>query len=69
MPDSNLDAYLAWRRLTNNGRRGREEMSPESQAEYDSFGFKEMSAPDYDEAKRAYEEVTRRSGPGSSSSS
>jgi hypothetical protein len=63
------DKYIAWRRLTNNGRRGRDEMSPESQAEYDSHGFQELSAPDFEEAKRAYEEVTRRSDPGSSSSS
>ena len=59
------DKYIAWRRLTNNGRRSRDQMSPEAQVEYDGYGFKEMPAADFEEAKRAYEEVTRRSSPGS----
>lgn len=72
MPDSNLDHYLAWRRLTNNGRRGRDEMSPESQAEYDALGITTEAGPDPEQAKRAYEEavrhqeeIKRRSGPAS----
>lgn len=65
------DAYIAWRRLTNNGRRTREQMSPESQAEYDTWGFKQVPPPtpeEQAEAKRLYEEATRRSVPESSAS-
>jgi hypothetical protein len=35
------DRYIRWRHLTNNGRRNRDEMSPESQAEYDALGIYE----------------------------
>ena len=59
------DAYIAWRRLTHNGHRNRDQMSPEAQAEYDSYGFKAATPPpftaeEHDEAKRAYEAVTRQ---------
>jgi hypothetical protein len=56
-------AYVAWRRLTRAGRRVRADMSPADQVEYDSFGFKVVSAwdggtVDAVEARRAYEETT-----------
>jgi hypothetical protein len=63
------EKYIAWRRLTNNGRRTRDEMSPESQAEYDALGYQEeLLEGSYEEAKLAYEELTRRSPPASSAS-
>lgn len=66
---AHYDKYVAWMRLTHNGRRLREDMPPAAQAEYDSIGIKEgtngLSGLDHDEVKRAYEEVTRRSSPGS----
>lgn len=68
MPDTNLDRYLAWRRLTHAGKRRREDMSPVEQREYDALGVKQEPPPDAEEAKRAYEEITRRSDPGSSAS-
>jgi hypothetical protein len=40
-------------------------MSAPDQAEYDRLDFKEVPAADYEEAKRLYEEVTRRSPPAS----
>lgn len=57
------DAYITWRRLTHNGHRSRDEMSPADQQEYDSYGFKReppMSAAEQEEAKRLYEEVAGR---------
>jgi hypothetical protein len=64
------EKYIVWRRLTNNGRRGREDMSPESQAEYDAQGFTEVVLEgSYEEAKLEYEALTRRSDPGSAASS
>jgi hypothetical protein len=50
--------YIAWRRLTHDGSRGREQMSAASRAEYDSLGITEAPAPDYEEAGRTYEEIT-----------
>lgn len=38
------DKYIAWRRLTHNGRRGRDEMSPEEQREWDALGITEAHA-------------------------
>lgn len=57
------DKYIAWRRLTHNGQRSREEMSPASRAEYDSYGFREAPAPDLDEATRLYAEARGCSHP------
>lgn len=55
------EKYIAWRRLTNGGRRSREEMSPESQVEYDALGVtEEVLMGSYEEAKEEYERVTRR---------
>ena len=62
--------YITWKRLTHNGRRTREQMTPESQAEWDALGVKEvppLTADEKAEAKRLYEEVTLRSVPGSAS--
>jgi hypothetical protein len=64
------EKYIAWKRLTHNGKLGREEMSPESQAEYDALGVtEEVLTGSYEEAKLEYEALTRRSDPGSSASS
>ena len=59
------DTYIIWMRLTHNGRRSRSDMPPADQAEYDALKVTQAPAPDYEEAKRAYEEVTRRSDLGS----
>jgi hypothetical protein len=64
-------AYIAWRRLTDNGHRKRDEMSPSEQAEYDRFGFRKtppMTPAEAAEAKRLYEELTGRSVPESAAS-
>lgn len=61
------DTYIAWRRLTHNGKRGRDEMSAREQEEYDALEVSQAPGPDPEEARRAYEEVTGRSGPGSAS--
>jgi hypothetical protein len=65
------DRYIVWKRLTHNGWRGRDQMSPAEQAEYDSHQFKRepsMSAAQREEAKRLYEEATRHSLPGTAAS-
>jgi hypothetical protein len=57
------DSYIAWKRLTHNGKRGRDEMTPEEQAEWDSSRIKTaepMTPEEQVEAKRLYEEATRR---------
>jgi hypothetical protein len=48
MSDSGYHTYIAWRRLTGNGRRSRDEMSPAEQAEWDSLGIKKSTWPDVD---------------------
>jgi hypothetical protein len=51
-------------RLSHNGRRGRDKMSPREQAEWDSLGFKGVSLwpeIDQDEARLRYLEVTQGS--------
>jgi hypothetical protein len=61
-------AYIAWRRLSHNGARKRADLTPEEQAEWDSYGITEGSLDelvgggvDPDEAKRLYDEATGRS--------
>lgn len=58
---AHYDGYIAWRRLTHNGSRTREQMSSADQAEYDSYRFQKDDGVDPVEAKRLYEEVTERS--------
>jgi hypothetical protein len=48
------DRYIASMRLTHNGRRGREQMSAAEREEWDGLGITEASAPDREEARRAY---------------
>lgn len=60
------DNLIAWKRLTHNGKRSRGEMSEAQRAEYDAVGFRQkpaLTTTELVEAKRAYEEVTRRSRP------
>ena len=47
--------YIAWSRLTHNGHRKRDQMSPADQAEYDAFGLGPESEAglEHEEAKRA----------------
>jgi len=61
------DRYVAWRRLTHNGHRTREQMSLKDQAEFDALGLKEIKtdAADAAEAKRIYEALTQHSPPAS----
>lgn len=50
--------YVAWRWLTHNGHRKREQMSPADQEAYDSCGFTEappMTPAEQEEARRRYE--------------
>jgi len=47
------DKYIAWRRLTNNGR---DPLSDEQRAE---LGIEKEKPVDFEEAKRAYEEAVK----------
>lgn len=69
-PDAvSYDTYIAWKRLTHSGKRSRDEMSAPEQAEWDALGITEEPAPNAEEARQAYLEVTRaRSGPASGAS-
>jgi hypothetical protein len=52
------EGYIAWRRLSRNGVRGRDEMSAAEQREWDAWGFRQALGPDPDEARRLYLEAT-----------
>jgi hypothetical protein len=52
------ERYVAWMRLTHNGRRGREQMPPQAQREWDTLGITGVLPPDPEQAHRAYVEVT-----------
>src|SRR5262249_36840638 len=54
--DVSYDRYIAWRRLTHNGERSREQMSAQDQAEYDALGIQEsvLLEGSFEEAKLAY---------------
>jgi hypothetical protein len=52
------DRYVAWLRLTHGGRRGREQMPPRAQQEWDGLNFQEAPPPDPEEARRLYEGLT-----------
>jgi hypothetical protein len=56
------DRYIAWRRLIRNGWRGREQMSPTEQVEWDALGTKRVSVPDAEEARRLYPATGRVRG-------
>jgi len=55
------DRYIAWRRLTHNGERSREQMSASEQAEWDALGIQEsvLLEGSFEEAKLAYEAITK----------
>jgi hypothetical protein len=56
------EGYIAWRRLSHNGKRTRADLTPEQQREWDDWGFKGASLwpdIDQDEARRRYEQVTQ----------
>jgi hypothetical protein len=55
--------YIAWRRLTHNGRLKSEQMSPRAQAEYEALGIRTVPWPTMSEeaqeaARRAYEALS-----------
>jgi hypothetical protein len=55
------ESYIAWKRLTHNSRRSREQMSPEDQTEWDALGIKRVvRTPEtaLEEARQAYEALT-----------
>jgi hypothetical protein len=54
-------SYIAWRRLTHNGQRDRQQMSPGDQQEWDALGIREGKLLDADpeEARRSYLAVAR----------
>jgi len=59
------ETYIAWMRLTHNGRRTRIEMSETERAEYDALKVTEiasMNSDEAEEAKRAYEALTKDKG-------
>ena len=48
------DTYIAWRRLTGNGRRTLEDMSPAAQAESEALEITKALRPDPEDARGAY---------------
>jgi hypothetical protein len=65
MSDDKYRKYIAWMRLTHNGRRGRKQMSPKEQAEYDGLGFGQgqwFTDAELQDAKRLYMEATAADG-------
>ena len=50
--------YVAWRRLTHGGKRGRDQMTPDQRAKFDALGISEAPAADAEAARRAYLAMT-----------